>query len=212
MTGNVKLDLLTFIKTKRKCFSSYTDVFKITTKHRGAYLLKFHIFSFTFKAWKRQIQKWEFTEYLLTLRHPRCRWDHQNRFGEVLHHLFTSGSSAVNGCRQNESPNSNHSNPHHSSPSVNNCLCEAKSCNKSIKAFFSFKLSFLAKIWVSIIHNNSSFSEKVHPLLFSHIKIHRHICLELFLLVIVAWSVHISLLIQTRQLPESNILDRGLVF
>ncbi len=111
MTGNVKLDHLTLIKTKRKCFSSYTDVFKITTKHRGAYLLKFHIFSFTFKAWKRQIQKWEFTEYLLTLRHPRCRWDHQNRFGEVLHHLFTSGSSAVNGCRQNESPNSNHSNP-----------------------------------------------------------------------------------------------------
>ncbi len=24
----------------------------------------------------------------------------------ALHHLFTNGSSAVNGCRQNESPNS----------------------------------------------------------------------------------------------------------
>ncbi len=31
----------------------------------------------------------------------------------------------------------------------------------------------------SIIHNNASSSEKVHLLLFSHIKIHWHICLEL---------------------------------
>lgn len=71
MTGNVKfgkkhlqvislavgwpLDLLTLMKTKRKCFSSYTNVFKITTKHRGAHLLKCNIWSFTFKAWKRQM-------------------------------------------------------------------------------------------------------------------------------------------------------------
>ncbi len=33
----------------------------------------------------------------------------------ALHHLLTSGSSAVSGCRQNYSPN----NPHDSSPSVN---------------------------------------------------------------------------------------------
>ncbi len=29
-------------------------------------------------------------------------------------------------------------------------------------------------------NNNASFSEKVHPLLSSYIKIHRYICLELF--------------------------------
>ncbi len=29
-------------------------------------------------------------------------------------------------------------------------------------------------------HNNASSSEKVHPWLSSHIKIHRYICLELF--------------------------------
>ncbi len=41
-----------------------------------------------------------------------------------LHHLLTKGSSAVNGCRQNESPNSweskqHHNNPQHSRPSIN---------------------------------------------------------------------------------------------
>ncbi len=45
----------------------------------------------------------------------------------------------------------------------------------------------------SIIHNNASSSEKVHPLS-SYIKIH---CFGLFLLACSAWSVHISLLIQT---------------
>ncbi len=36
---------------------------------------------------------------------------YQNRFVEIiiiiiaLHHLLTNGSSAVNGCRQNENPN-----------------------------------------------------------------------------------------------------------
>ncbi len=34
----------------------------------------------------------------------------------ALHILLINESFAVNGCRQNESPNSN---PHHSSPSVN---------------------------------------------------------------------------------------------
>uniref|UniRef100_A0A8C1YE13 LSM7 homolog, U6 small nuclear RNA and mRNA degradation associated n=1 Tax=Cyprinus carpio TaxID=7962 RepID=A0A8C1YE13_CYPCA len=40
------------------------------------------------------------TEYILFL--------YKNRFcrNVALHHLLTSGSSAVNGCRQNESPNS----------------------------------------------------------------------------------------------------------
>ncbi len=36
----------------------------------------------------------------------------------------------------------------------------------------------------SIIYNNASSTEKVNPLLSSHIKIHQHICLELFFLVI----------------------------
>ncbi len=31
---------------------------------------------------------------------------HQNCINLALHHLLTSGSSAVNGCRQNDSPNS----------------------------------------------------------------------------------------------------------
>ncbi len=42
--------------------------------------------------------------------------------------------------------------------------------------------------------------KKVHALLFSHIKLHWNICLELFLLVNGTLSVHISLLIQKRQL------------
>ncbi len=40
----------------------------------------------------------------------------------ALLHLLRNGLSAVNGCRQNESPNSwykHHNNPHNSSPSVN---------------------------------------------------------------------------------------------
>ncbi len=48
--------------------------------------------------------------------------------------------------------------------------------------------------------------KKVHPLLSSHIKIHPHIGLELFLLVNCAWSVHISLLIQMRWLLEEVLL------
>ncbi len=34
--------------------------------------------------------------------------------------------------------------------------------------------------WESIIHNNTSFSKKIHPMLSSHIKIHQYIRLELF--------------------------------
>ncbi len=62
-------------------------------------------------------------------------------------------------------------------------------------------MHFLAK-YKSIIHNNAFSSEKVHALLFSHIKIHRHICLDfgLFLLVNCGWAVNILLLIQRRLL------------
>ncbi len=48
------------------------------------------------------------------------------------------------------------------------------------------------------MHNNASSSKRVLPLLSSHIKIHRHICLELFSLVNMHLFVHISLLIQTK--------------
>jgi len=41
---------------------------------------------------------------------------------------------------------------------------------------------------LAIIHNNASCSEKVHPLFSSHIKLHRHICLELF------WTVFTCLI------------------
>ncbi len=38
--------------------------------------------------------------------HPRCRWVcFFYKFGEIQH-LLSNGSSAVNGCHQNESPNS----------------------------------------------------------------------------------------------------------
>ncbi len=67
-----------------------------------------------------------------------------------------------------------------------------KSCvflrNKYIKAF-NFKSSRLANKQ-SIIHNAFS-GEKVHPLLFSHINVHKHICLELF------GTFSLSLVIQT---------------
>ncbi len=78
----------------------------------------------------------------------------------------------MNGCRQNESPNSNHSN--HTTPVHKLTSWEAKSC--------------------VFVHSNASSSEKVH-LLVSHIKILPYISLELFLDD--ACSVQISLLIQT---------------
>ncbi len=54
----------------------------------------------------------------------------------ALHHLLTNGSSAVNGCHQNESPNrwqKYSNNPHHYSLSVMSCekLCV---CRKQIQA------------------------------------------------------------------------------
>ncbi len=53
-------------------------------------------------------------------RHPRCRWVCffiRTDFEKLaLHQLLTSGSSAVNWCRQNESPNSWYK--HHNNPQV----------------------------------------------------------------------------------------------
>ncbi len=56
------------------------------------------------------------------------------------------------------------------------------------------------------IQDKASSSENIHPLLSSHIKIHKHIYLELFSLVNSAWTVHISLLIQTFSLEKAILL------
>ncbi len=70
----------------------------------------------------------------------------------------------------------------HTTPVHQLMSCEAKSCvfvNKSIKTFLTSNYCFWPK-YEFIIHNNFSSSEKVHLLLSSNIKIHPHICLELF--------------------------------
>ncbi len=77
-----------------------------------------------------------------------------------------------------------------------------KSCmiirNKSVIKDFTFKLFLLAKLQ-SILHNKAFSSEKVqHSIVLLHQKPSNH--LDLFWLVIDAWSVHISLLIQKRLL------------
>ncbi len=54
-------------------------------------------------------QKFKFTAALLTLRPSKMQMNlflHQIWRNVALNHLLTNGSSAVNGCRQNESPNS----------------------------------------------------------------------------------------------------------
>ncbi len=56
-------------------------------------------------------QKWKLAESLLALRPSKMNMSsffHRNRAGEIYHYITftTSKSSAVNGCRQNESPNS----------------------------------------------------------------------------------------------------------
>ncbi len=89
------------------------------------------------------------------------------------------------------------SNPHHSRPSVN--ILRSKKlyvCNKHIhnRGILNLKHHFWPK-YESIIHNNASSSEKVHPLLSSHIRI--HICLEQF------WTV-VSCLICTYFSPASD--------
>ncbi len=103
----------------------------------------------------------------------------------ALIHLLTNRSSAVNGCRQNESPNSwlnitiIHTTPVHQLMS-----CEVKICvfvsNKSIiKKCLTSHFYFLLK-YEPITPTNASSSEKVHHLLSSHIKIYPHNCSDLF--------------------------------
>ncbi len=79
----------------------------------------------------------------------------------------------------------------HTTPVHQLMLCEEKSCvfvrNKSIiKTFFTLNHHFWPK-YESIIHNDAPSSEKVKKKSVSHIKIHLHICLELFWTVF-AWK------------------------
>ncbi len=121
----------------------------------------------------------------------------------AFHHLFTNRSSAVNGCRQNESPNSwqkHYNNPQviHTTPCVlwkSNMFIR----NKSIKTFLTLNSRFWPK-HKSIIHNNGSSSETVHPLSSSHIKIITYLFRNILYCFHsnLSRSVHISLLIHMR--------------
>ncbi len=109
----------------------------------------------------------------------------------ALHHLLSNGCSAVNGCRQNESPNSwlkHQINPHHSSPSVNILSCEVKSCVfvRNHWDILTVNHHCLPK-HKSIIHNKVYSLSHQNPLTY---------LLRTFWTVYRAWSVHISLLIQ----------------
>ncbi len=58
----------------------------------------------------------------------------------------------------------------------------------------------LCSEWVPSEWESKQIKKKSASPVISHIKIHPHLCLELFCLVNSAWSVQISLLIQTRTL------------
>ncbi len=79
-----------------------------------------------YKPLKEQFtQKWTFAENVFTIRPYEVRMSlflHQVWRDVALHQCLSNKCSVVNGCRQNESPNSwlkHHNDPHHSSPSVN---------------------------------------------------------------------------------------------
>ncbi len=102
--------------------------------------------------------------------HPRC-WLVCFCIGKDLafRHLLTNGSSAVNGCRQNESPNScikHYSNPHNSNPSIYVLWSEKLHvCKKQTHHLdvLTSNCHFWPK-YQSVIYNNASFREKVHSL------------------------------------------------
>ncbi len=137
----------------------------------------------------------------------------------ALHHLLINGSSAVNGCRQNESPYTadknitiNHITPVHQLKS-----CEWKAFTQKVKSVLILNHCF----WPKKNYNpNECFLQwKVHLLLSSHIKIHPYICLELFW-TFFTWTVFDQCCIFLswfRQdnfffTAESNIIHRGLLF
>ncbi len=139
--------------------------------------------------------------------HPRRRWvcyfirtDLENF---AWHHFLCKWMGAIRMRVQTADKNITiiHTTPAHQLISCKVKICVfvwSKSIIKALNCHFWPK-------YQSIIHYNTSFSEKAHPLLSSHIKIHRTVlgCFSLNS----AWSVHISLLIQTRFFTgESNII------
>ncbi len=87
--------------------------------------------------WPKRIKsivhpKYKIAENVFTLRPAKMEISlflHQVWRNVVLHHLLITGWSAVNGCRQNESPNSwlkHHITPVHQlmSCEANNCVCK----------------------------------------------------------------------------------------
>ncbi len=133
---------------------------------------------------------------------PRCRWVcFFIRFGEMLHSVTCSPMDSLQwmGAVRMTADKKHHNNPQviHTSPVHQLTSWELKSCmfvrNKSIIKTF--------------LTSNASSSEKVHLLLSSHIKIHQHICSELFWLINGSWSVHIFLLILTFSLEKAILLE-----
>ncbi len=90
-------------------------------------------------------------ENVLPLKPSKIRMSlflHQIWRNVAFHHLLSNRSSAVNGCRQNESPNSWYK--HHNNPQVIQTTPVHQLTSGEDK---------------SIIHNNASYSEIVHLLL-----------------------------------------------
>ncbi len=97
-----------------------------TTKHL------FHLFAFLVK--KNKIKM--YLSIYSSSGHPRSRWvnssSEQIWINLLLHHLLTNGSSAINGCRQNESWWKHHNNPHDSSKSI---IVKLLLTNTSLRCF-----------------------------------------------------------------------------
>ncbi len=107
---------------------------------------------------------WQTLFFLVPLKIRMSLFLHQIWRNVAFHHCLSNGCSAVNGSRQNESPNSwskHHNNPQvmHTTPVHQLTSGEDKSWNKSIiKTFLTSNHCFR---WKSIIHNDASSSEKV---------------------------------------------------
>ncbi len=92
----------------------------------------------TYYLHSKCFQKLLFVEMFSPSGHTKCTVDgfvpssEQIWRNVAIHHLLTNGSSAVNGCRQNESPNSwekHHDNPQliHTTPVHQLTSCDSKS-------------------------------------------------------------------------------------
>ncbi len=78
--------------------------------HSEQHLKQHFVLKHSFKGINLHLQKFTFAEHLLTLKPSDLdefvSSSEQNWKNVALHHLLTNGPSAVNGCRQNESPKS----------------------------------------------------------------------------------------------------------